>query len=170
MAEKWKPVTGYEGLYEVSDQGRVRSVDRTETQKSGLVRHRKGMPLKPNNSGRYMDVQLSKDHIRRHRLVHSLVAEAFLGPRPDGLVIRHLDGNSFNNAASNLAYGTQTENLRDWPKYGGRTSNQKLTVEQVHEIRKLLAQGFTLRSIAAQFGIAHGTVNAIKQNRTFSYV
>lgn len=170
MTESWKPVPGYEGLYEVSDQGRVRSVTRTEKQKNGHRRYRASVVLKPNSGNRYLEVQLCREGVHKHRTIHSLVAEAFLGERPEGLVIRHLDGNTRNNSASNLAYGTQSENLRDWPTYGGKTSRQKLTTEQVHEIRELIARGYTLRKIAVEFGVAHGTINAIKQNRTFSYI
>ena len=81
-----------------------------------------------------------------------------------------MDGNKFNNQVDNLAYGTQSENLRDWPLYGGRTSKQKLSKEDVNDIRKLLAEGHTLRGIAARYGVAYGTINAIKQGRTFNYI
>jgi hypothetical protein len=170
MTEQWKPIPDYEGFYEVSDQGRVRGVDRTESQKNGYTRHRKGTILRQSNTGRYFEVNLCKGNVHQHRLIHHLVAAAFIGPRPKGMVIRHMDGNSFNNSLSNLSYGTQSENLRDWPNYGGKTSKQKLTIDQVREIRDLLCQGYTLRGIASRFGVAHGTINAIKQGRTFSYI
>lgn len=171
MGEMWKAIPGYEGLYEVSNLGRVRSVDRTEKCSNGFVRSRSGTELKSYPvEGGYLDVQLSKEHRHVHRLVHAIVAEAFIGPRPNGLVVRHLDGNPTNNAVTNLAYGTQSDNLRDWPNYGGRTSNQKLTIEQVREIRRMLTSGGTLRGIAAHFGVAPGTIFAIKKNRTFNYI
>jgi len=170
MTETWKPVVGYEGLYEVSDRGRVRGVDRVE-QCGPRLRRRSGVLLKtfvtPNG---YESVHLSKNGLSSPKSIHSLVASAFLGPRPNNSVVRHMDGDQSNNSVSNLAYGTQSENLRDWPRYGGRSANQKLTIPQVREIRARLERGETLRAIAKDYGVAHGAINAIKQGRTFSYI
>lgn len=169
--EVWKAAPGYEGLYEVSNHGHVRGVPRMETCKNGHVRRRSPCVMKPFiTPNGYVCVHLSREGKSTPVHVHGLVAQAFLGPRPTREVVRHLDGDKRNNTVGNLAYGTQSENLRDWPRYGGRTGNQKLTAEQVSEIRKLLADGGTLRGIAALYGVAHGTINAIKQGRTFSYI
>lgn len=100
--EEWRPVDGYPG-YEVSSLGRVRS-----------WRTHRGVPgpriLKPGRGSKgYLVVRLAG----AAQKVHRLVAEAFLGPMPDGLQTRHLDSNNQNNAAANLAYGTQLENMAD---------------------------------------------------------
>lgn len=98
--EQWLPVPGWPA-YEVSSHGRVR---------------RLGMPgvLAQRADGHgYLTVTLSDSPRRKTARVHVLVAEAFLGPRPPGLQIRHLDSRSWNCAVSNLAYGTAVENAQD---------------------------------------------------------
>jgi hypothetical protein len=106
MSERWLPVPGWSS-YEVSDLGSVR-------------RHAGGgQPLKPHFDGqRYLAVCLSEAGIRTTKRIHCLVAAAFIGPRPDGLEVRHFDGDSFNNSASNLRYGTRAENQADRSRHG----------------------------------------------------
>lgn len=104
MVEQWKAVVGYEGLYEVSNIGRVKSL-RTDKVLS---------PWK-NKDGATdrLYVSLYKNRIRMHRTVHSLLMEAFVGPRPEGHNVLHKDGNASNNVLHNLRYGTQSENIYD---------------------------------------------------------
>jgi NUMOD4 motif/HNH endonuclease len=103
-AERWKPVVGLEGRYDVSDKGRVRSL--------GFIT--------PN--GGFAKGRILKQIVRRSaevciggrsRKVHQLVLEAFRGPRPPGLVSLHRDDRVGNNRLSNLRYGTPLENARD---------------------------------------------------------
>ena len=99
MEEVWKPVKGYEGLYEVSDMGHVRGL------KSGRV-------LRPGNSGRYDFVVLVKDGKRKDLYVHRIVANTFI-PNPNGLLeVNHIDENRTNNRAENLESCTRLENIR----------------------------------------------------------
>lgn len=120
-AERWQSITDHPG-YEVSDQGRVRSLARTITRSSG---RRYSVPrrlLEPfANSRGYLCVSLSRADVpskRRNAPVHALVLAAFTGPRPDGLVSRHLNGDRTDNRAANLAWGTVTENNRDTVAHG----------------------------------------------------
>jgi len=110
--EKWLPVVGYEGAYEVSDQGRVRSIDRYITQKSaggGLItRLYKGRLLKPAKSTRSGHVGVSLRSKTYH--VHTLVLRTFVGPPPAGLECLHLNHNGADNRLDNLKYGTRREN------------------------------------------------------------
>lgn len=106
MSETWKPIDGYP-KYEVSDTGRVRSFWFTR----GTTEPRILRPAADPKG--YLHVRLSNDEGARTFKVHPLVARAFLGPRPQGLQVRHLDGNNQNNRVSNLAYGTQLENMAD---------------------------------------------------------
>jgi DNA-binding transcriptional regulator YiaG len=108
---EWKPVVDWEGLYDVSNDGQVRTLPRS----NNLSRSTKIRVLRPglDTSTGYRKVVLSHGSVKRTRPVHVLVAEAFLGPRPDGLLVRHLNGNPLDNRASNLAWGTWSENELD---------------------------------------------------------
>jgi hypothetical protein len=108
--EIWLPVSSWEDIYEVSSLGRVRG--RTRRGHRGDV-----MSPQPNSQG-YLRVMLRRAPKWQHRFVHHLVIEAFTGPRPPGAIIRHLDGDHLNNAASNLAYGTRSENALDATRHG----------------------------------------------------
>jgi hypothetical protein len=118
--ETWKPVVGFEGLYEVSDRGRVRSLDRVYPQLSrkgkGHKHTHKGRILRPAPASHgYLTVVLGRGNTRT---VHSLVAEAFIGPCPEGQEILHKDQTRLNSRLSNLRYGTRTENILDAVRSG----------------------------------------------------
>lgn len=106
--EQWRPAPGLDG-YEVSNYGRVRGVDRTLTNRNGVKRRWKGRirVLTPIGFG-YPGVWLKG----KVYPVHRLVCEAFHGPRPEGLVTLHLDGDPTNNRSENLAWGTQSKNIQ----------------------------------------------------------
>lgn len=116
--ENWKPVKGYEGIYEVSDLGRVRSIDRVRVFKTGRAVPLKGVLRKYCTDHRgYFRVMLSNWGKKEHScLIHRLVAEAFI-PNPDGLPeVNHKDENKANNRADNLEWCTHRANSR----YGSR--------------------------------------------------
>lgn len=117
--EEWRPVLGYEGKYEVSDQGEVRSLDRMINGPHG-PRRWKGRILKkkPSKIGGYGMVSLRDSGRDRYVSVHTLVLESFVGPRPEENVCRHLDGNPSNDRLENLRWGTQKENIQDSIKHG----------------------------------------------------
>ncbi|RLC17406.1 MAG: hypothetical protein DRI57_09845 [Deltaproteobacteria bacterium] len=112
--ETWKPVENYPN-YLVSDWGRIKSVDRsTYSHRHGKAIKWKGRFLKPSIlEGRYPIVSLSRCGKTTSFTVHSLVAQAFLGPRPEGLRVLHYDDVGRNNHVHNLRYGTQQENYWD---------------------------------------------------------
>jgi hypothetical protein len=114
MDEVWKPVVTHPGKYEVSDQGRVRTVPAIVTK--GLF----GPQLQPSRilvqavGGRaknYKRVHLY--HPERFAFVHHLVAEAFIGQRPEGLLVLHKNDDGFDNRLENLRYGDAEENQMD---------------------------------------------------------
>ena len=108
--EHWKPVVGYEGIYEVSDQGRVRGMERADS----IGRPLSGKNLAQNVTRRgYRTVCLCRDGIRSTKRVHRLVLEAFVGPCPEGMECCHWDDNPTNNALTNLRWDTTIENARD---------------------------------------------------------
>lgn len=116
-AEHWRPVPGYEGRYEVSDQGRVRSwVSRPAPRLLSAI------PL----SNRYVSVALSRGGFTKQQLLHRVVLAAFVGPCPTGMETRHLDGNRTNNRLTNLAYGTPRENGLDRVRHGTGYNHNRL--------------------------------------------
>lgn len=126
MTEQWRPIPGYLG-YEASSEGRVRSV-RIPGRKfrgrvlSQYVDHR-GYLRTTVHQG--VNSYASLD-------VHTLVTLAFLGPRPNGMQVRHLDGDPLNNWATNLSYGTQAENNLDQVRHGTHAEAAKTHCPQGH--------------------------------------
>lgn len=117
--EQWLALPGYEGRYEVSDLGRVRSLTRAVTNSNGYTQTLAGRILKGGYIGAgYPGVSLTVDRTQRTHTVHSLVLLAFVGPKPDGMEIRHLSGDKTDNRLINLAYGTRSENMRDSITHG----------------------------------------------------
>jgi hypothetical protein len=125
VTEIWVSVPGFDGMYEVSDQGRVRSLDRfiENPLPNGTIRrqHIGGRILKPGiaKCGGYHYVNLSRGNKKqRSHHVHRIVLAAFIGPQPSGLHTRHLNGVPTDNRLANLAYGTPTENACDKRRHG----------------------------------------------------
>ena len=114
--EIWKPIKGYEGVYLVSNTGRVKSVSRlVRTTPNGLEAKRttKGKELHATDNGSgYKIVSLCNNGIRKNHYVHRLVAEAFIGIVPEGFVINHKDHNRGNNNVDNLEIVTQADNVK----------------------------------------------------------
>ncbi len=132
--ERWLPVVGYEGFYEVSDLGRVRSLDRWTASKSNSRRFIKGQILKPvTRPAGYLQIRPSKLGVAEVVHVHRVVALAFLGPPPPGQIVRHLDGDPSNNTLANLAYGTYGDNERDKVRHGRHRNAQKTHCPKNHE-------------------------------------
>lgn len=107
----WKPVIGFEDRYEVSNDGRVRSLDIYVKCRGGKTRLSKGRikPLYRNNRG-YVIVNLCRDNTAAYSLVHRLVAEAFIANPHNKPQVNHIDGDNTNNCADNLEWVTDNEN------------------------------------------------------------
>lgn len=158
---EWKKVSDFED-YEVSSDGRVRRATKGQgtVQWQEIKRH-------TQTSNGYPNVRLRKNGKTHTVSVHTLVASAFLGPRPDGLQIRHLDGDRMNASSVNLCYGTAHENAADKIRHGKSfftgTSNpkSKLSIGQVKEIRELRSAGTDVNTICLRYGLARSTVYRI---------
>ncbi len=108
----------------------------------------------------YLCVDLTRDGRRHSFLLHRLILEAFVGPRPVGMECRHLDGNPQNNALSNICWGTHAENGTDTRRLGRYAV--KLTEQQVREIRTRYAAGGVLqRELAEEYGTTRMNVSSI---------
>lgn len=115
LTEEWKPVLNYEDSYAVSNTGRVRSLDRIDSRGN----RRKGRELRPSRTrDGHLQVVLSRDGKRKCLFVHRLMAEAFYGPIPDGLVVRHIYDVPDQNLLPLLAVGTAAENMADKVRNG----------------------------------------------------
>lgn len=134
MSVEWVPIPGWEGYYEISAGGAIRSVARTTVSSAGHRYRVRERLLKPWLATRgYLTVSLTRDSKMTTRPVHRLMAEAFL-PNPGGLpVVRHLDDDKLNNALSNLAWGTQTDNLNDSVRNGTHHDAKKTHCIRGHE-------------------------------------
>jgi len=117
--EQWRPVIGFEKFYEVSDEGRVRSLDRKVRRRHGLATLG-GKMIRPwaINSGRLMIGLSGEDGVQRRALVHHLVLEAFVGPCPPGQEGCHENGNYTDNRAVNLRWDTSKGNHADRRRHG----------------------------------------------------
>ena len=176
FTERWLPVYEWEGLYEVSNWGRVKSLARWRKIYHGgkwLAKERI-RKLRLNAHG-YLIVDLRRDGRRSSKNVHGLVLTAFVGPSPEGLECCHGDRNKTNNCLLNLRWDTKSNNQADRILHG--TSNRgerngvsKLTAEKVKAIRARCARGETQPSIAADFGISRVTVSHIHLRKTWAHV
>jgi hypothetical protein len=122
--EEWRPIPGYEGHYAVSSLGRVRSFKRSSP--------RILAPTRAGTKLQYLAVCLSMNGVVKSFEMQSLVALAFLGPRPKGQQVRHLDGNPKNNTVTNLRYGTPAENAADRKMHGRDANANKVTCPAGH--------------------------------------
>ncbi len=151
--EHWLPVVGYEGLYEVSSHGRVRSYHRATSEPR---------VLKANLSAGYRAVNLSSERGRIRHTVHSLVARAFIGPRPPGAVVHHRDHNKQNNRAGNLEYTTHAINLQlslDHRCIVAKHRRLKLTRQLVTALRRSKLHS---KKLAKLYRISPKTVGKIR--------
>lgn len=121
-AETWRPIPSTGGLYEASDQGRVRSL------------HWKTPRVLRSNVDchGYLFLTVCVDGRKYNRKVHVLVAEAFHGPRPEGQEVRHHNGNQLDNTPDNLVYGTRAENAQDAIEHGTHWNGQKTHCPKRH--------------------------------------
>lgn len=135
MDETWRPVVGYEGLYEVSSKGAVRSVERVVVRSNGR-KHRvasKVRSLATMPKG-HLRVTLIRDGQPRTHTVHALVLSAFSGPRPEGAVARHLNGVPSDNRIVNLQWGTASENQLDAVAHGAHYLSSKTHCVRGHRL------------------------------------
>ncbi len=169
MIENWKPVVGYESLYEVSDQGRVKTL------------HRRGTPakiLKQKPIKRHSTISLRNTNIKggksRCIQVARLVLAAFVGPCPPEMEGAHNDGNGLNNSRSNLRYDTHLNNMRDKHRHG---TNYKPLGELHHlhilteaEVSEIFSSAARQMELAELYQVNQATISDIKTGRTWSHI
>jgi NUMOD4 motif/HNH endonuclease len=158
--ELWKPVEGYEALYKVSSNGRIRSLPRLVKCRGGKLRRSFPRILKPvKNCYGYMVVTLNKNGAGAQFRVHRLVAKAFV-PNPENKPqINHKDTNKQNNQCSNLEWVTQSENAihaleSGISTRGDRNGRCKIPTREMPKIKERIRNGETQRSLAKEYGVS----------------
>ncbi len=158
--EEWVPIAGYEGLYSVSSAGRVRSKITTEHRRKGVLK-----PLLDRYG--YQSVKLWRQGVCTRAKIHILVAAAFIGPRPPGLVLNHLDGTKTRNVPSTLEYVTRARNNQHASEIGlaraprgedhGRAKITAATAAIIRESPE------SHRVLGQRYGVSRGHVYRIKK-------
>ncbi len=178
-SEIWKAIPAFPD-YEASNLGRVRSLPRVRTDaggRNGGIRNRNvpGVILRPALHKGYPHVALTVDAKGYTMPVHRLVLEAFVGPRPDGMECRHLDGNRTNANLDNLAWGTPSENQMDRAEHGTANIGEqhpmsKLTELDVIEILWRSEAGDTQTELAEMFDVSRKAIQLVTSRDRWQHV
>jgi uncharacterized protein (DUF433 family) len=168
--EKWLPIPEYEGRYDISNYGKVRSYQNGRDK----IAIPKIIKLWIGKKG-YMYANLSKFYKRHNILISGMVAKVFLGPKPTGKEVSHIDGNRKNNFIGNLIYETHSENMQRAVRQntmccGERHPKHKLTEIQVRRIIKKLAQGIRPYILAKEFGVDSDSIRDIYHRQSWKHV
>lgn len=166
--EIWKDIKGYEGYYQISNYGDVKSVERNI-----IGRNRKEIILKGGFDGKYFFVILQKNCIKKHFKIHRLVALNFIDNPLNKPEVNHIDGNKLNNHVNNLEWNTMSENQKHAFKIGLNSTKgekhprHKLTWNEVIFIRSLV--GINQHYLARKFNISQATIWDILNFKTWKY-
>jgi hypothetical protein len=171
---EWRDVVGYEGLYQASDTGLIRSVDRIDA----AGKQRKGRVLRPAvTPANRLRVSLCKDGVMKSHLVHRLVAIAFIpnpGNKPE---INHIKGVTTDNRVSQLEWCTAQENTDhafasglSRRASGDKHGLSKLAADDIVDIRWLRGMGVSVSELARQWGVSRRTIGSIFTGRTWGHV
>ena len=173
MSEIWKDIIGYEGLYQISNFGRVKSLAKPcgFTNLPEMIRRTK---VKPNG---YEIIILSKNNQKKTFHIHRLVAMAFLNDYSDKLDVNHKDGNKLNNKLTNLEMCTHSENIRHAyttglmkAASGEKSGRSKLTRQMVLDIRNAFELYHNYSKVGNLFNVNSGTIHAIINGITWREV
>ena len=176
--EVWKDIEGYEGKYQVSNLGRVRSLDRYPLFKDGRKRLLKGQVLKPvkDHNGRLYVKLSNNENVRRNKSIPRMVATAFLGSPEDALLeVNHIDGNPLNNHIKNLEWTTRQENMKhafdnDLFRTGEDSPHKKVLISDVEDIFKLkFIESKSNKEIATIYHVSRQTIDSIIKGESWQF-
>lgn len=174
MKEIWLKIKDYDGMYEISNLGRIKSLKRNSERILSLTKDRYG----------YLGVRLCKNGIMKRFKVHRLVAEYFIDNPNNLFEVNHIDGNKENNVVDNLEWSTRSQNLKHAFKlklkkgtggggksYGEKNGNHKLSVKDVQEIRKkyvFKSKTHGSTALAKEYGVNKKTILSILHNKSWN--
>lgn len=170
--EIWKDVPNYEGYYQVSNLGNVRSLDRIVKKSDGHTQFFKGRLIKQKTDdiGR-RSLCLKKNGKQKDTRAHMLVALAFIGERPEGYHVCHIDGNASNNNLENLRYDTPTQNRIDIYRNNRKGPKGKLYIKEVLEIRELYKNNiFNQNELSELYKVNQSSIGAIIRKEKFKWL
>lgn len=173
MIEKWKDIKGFESAYMVSNTGRIKSKDRTIESGRGwnVTRKSKVIKLSINKATGYYMINLNCRGKKYPKLIHRLVAQAFIPNKLSKETVNHKDGNKLNNHVSNLEWATRSEQNIHASKMGLKKftgvnhSQHKLTESQVIEIRSR-----KIKPLGSEFGVSDMTISDILKRRSWKHL
>ena len=171
VIETWKPVNGYEGLYSVSSQGRVRGERKTRDRGRGVTAVVRERILKPHRGRSYDSVSLVKDGSKRTVNVHTIVADAFIGPREVGFCVCHENGDGHDNRVENLRIDSYAQNMKDKLKHGTNMEGEKhhkhiLSEDDARYVLKMRNRK-TCSELGKQFGVSPSTISKIHTGKNW---
>jgi hypothetical protein len=179
MNEQWKDIKGYEGLYQISDKGNIKSLERIVKDSSGRIYKRKEKllstkPWMKNGRPYYVKVSLIKeDGKKENKAVHRLVAESFI-PNPESKPeVNHIDQHRDNNLVENLEWVSKEENMKHAVVPGGKginNNNSILTEKDVKNICILLQSGYSNLDITEELEVSSAVVSNIKYKRQWTHL
>jgi hypothetical protein len=175
MKERWKDVKGYKGLYQISDWGRVKSLARTRIVGYGGAQPMPERILKGTATTRYHQVFLYKNKVGVPKLVHRLVAEAFISNPKKKREVNHKDGNGRNNHWTNLEWATRQENFdhaaaMGWTVRGETVGTSSITEGTAKEVIKRLVAGDSIKKVATDLKIGCGCVSGIARCHSWMHL
>lgn len=171
--EIWKDIKGYEGLYQISSFGRVKSLERVTSQNKFLSEKLKIASLSVQG---YFKVTLCKNGKCIQLYIHKLVAENFLDNPENKLQANHIDGIKINNHISNLEWVSPLENMTHARNLGllnikGENNHfHSLNESEVLAIRKLYSEGYTSNRLAKMYGVSTTCILLIKSRKTWKHI
>lgn len=178
--EIWKDIQGFENMYQVSNIGKIKSLERTIKTKKGFLRVKERILDGSKDTKGYLQVELKKDGKRNIKVIHRLVAEAFIPNIDNKEQVNHKDGNKLNNNVDNLEWVTCQENIQHaWKnklnvaRLGEEHHNHKLTTEQAIYIKqnyKPRDKKFGMCALARKFNVTTGPVFNIIKGRGWKHI
>ena len=170
---EWKPVLGFEGYYEVSNKGDVKSLTNRKTMKNGVSKLFRGKVLSSySDKDGYRCIDLYKDGVRSKKKIHRLVCESFIRPPLENEQVNHINGIKYDNNISNIEWVMPKENVKhSYYVLKNKGSKRSLSDEQVLEIRDIYKKGeLSFQEIGNLFNVSKHIIYYLLKGVTYKNV